>query len=159
MNKKVMYAVIAVVVLIAVIVGAIVIFSNNNSKVELDLATLNGEIKQKGGYDQMSTMTIDKTTATSLYEIEEAQIAEIIGEMPMMNVHASMYVVIKATEGNVETVKAKLDTYAQNYEQQWERYLPEQYDLVKNRKMGVVGDYVYMIVGQNAEEVETLIKK
>lgn len=160
MNKKVIYGVLAVIVIIALIIGIYAVSNNNNTPAtqNIDLTALNGEIQVKGQYDQMSTMPIDKEVAKSVYEIEENQIEEIIGAMPMMNVHASMYVVIKATDGNVENVKAKLEAYGQSYEQQWERYLPEQYDLVKNRKIGTNGNYVYMIVAKNAGEVEALIK-
>jgi len=161
MNKKVIYGILAVVVVIALIIGIYAVSNNNNNTQtaqNIDLTALNEEIMAKGQYDQMSTMPIDKEVAKSVYEIDEAQIEEIIGAMPMMNVHASMYVVIKATDGNVENVKAKLETYGQSYEQQWERYLPEQYDLVKNRKIGTKGNYAYMIVAKNAEEVEALIK-
>ena len=161
MNKKVIYGILAVVVVIALIIGIYAVSNNNNNTPatqNIDLVALNGAISTKGQYDQMSTMPIDKEVAKSVYEIEENQIEEIIGAMPMMNVHASMYVVIKATDGNVENVKAKLETYGQSYEQQWERYLPEQYDLVKNRKIGTNGNYAYMIVAKNAEEVEALIK-
>lgn len=162
MNKKIIYAIIAVVVVIAVIIGGYALLNNNNNNTptaqNIDLTVLNGEIQAKGQFDQMSTMPIDKEVAKSVYEIDETQIEEIIGAMPMMNVHASQYVVIKATEGNVENVKAKLETYGQSYEQQWERYLPEQYELVKNRKIGTNGNYAYMIIAQNAEELEALIK-
>ena len=76
----------------------------------------------------------------------------------MMNVHASMFVIIKATDGKVEEVLQKVETYATNYEAQWERYLPEQFELVKNREVGKTGNYVYMIVAENASELVKNIK-
>ena len=33
------------------------------------------------------------------------------------------------------------------------------YELVKQRKLDVVGNYVYLIISENASEVEQLIKK
>ena len=75
-----------------------------------------------------------------------------------IDVQASMYLVIQAKDGVVDSVKTKVDNYATSYEQQWERYLPEQYELVKQRKTGVKGNYVYLIISENAAELETLIK-
>ena len=82
-----------------------------------------------------------------------------IGKMPMMNVQASMYLLIQAKEGTVETVKSELDQYATKYEEQWSTYLPEQYELVKNRKTGIVGNTVYLIIAENAETLEQEITK
>lgn len=159
MNKKVIYAVIAIAVIVVLVLVGVSISKKPNNNQNIDLATLNTEIKAKGEFDKMATMTIDKQIAKDLFEIEESQIEEIIGEMPMMNVHASMFVVIKATEGNVNNVKEKIDSYANNYEEQWSRYLPAQYELVQNRKTGTIGNFAYLIICGNAEEVETLIKK
>lgn len=160
MNKKIIYAIIAIVVIIAVVICASVLLNNKNddNTKNIDLTTLNGEISTKGEFDQRATMTIDKELAKNIYDIDETQIEEIIGEMPMMNVHASQFVVIKSTEGNVENVKEKLEKYGQDYEKQWERYLPEQYELVQNRKIGTNGNYAYLIIAENAEELEALIK-
>ena len=76
----------------------------------------------------------------------------------MLNVQSSMYLVIKAKEDTVDEVKEKVESYAQKQEDAWSKYLPEQYELVKNRKQGVVGNYIYLIIGENAEEVEKLVK-
>ena len=76
----------------------------------------------------------------------------------MLNVQSSMYLLIKAKDDTIDLVKEKVDAYAQAQEEAWSRYLPEQYELVKNRKQGVIGNYVYLIIGENAEEVEKLVK-
>lgn len=162
MNKKVIYAIIAIVVVIAVVIGGFLLLNNKNNDKNttknINLAALDQEMSTKGQFDQMATMPIDKEVAKTVFEIEENQIEEIVGKMPMMNVQASMYVVIKATEGNIENVKTKLENYGKNYEEQWSRYLPAQYELVQNRKIGTNGNYAYLIICQNSEEVEGLIK-
>ena len=125
---------------------------------EINLEELNQEISEMKPFNEMATMDIDSSILTDLYQIDESLVKDSIGKMPMMNVHASMYLVIEATDGNVETVEEKVNTYAEAYETTWERYLPEQYELVKNRKIGVQGNFVYLIIAENAEDIEALIK-
>lgn len=156
MNKKIIFGVIAVIIVAILVVIGVLTFGKK--EVSIDLAKLNQEIIKKGPFGEMATMTIDKETVENLYTIQSSQIEEVIGEMPLMNVQASMFIVIKATDGNVEEVKTKVDEYAKNYEEMWSRYLPEQHEFVQNRKVGVKGNYVYMIICENAEEVEALIK-
>ena len=156
MNKKVVFGVIAVIIIaMLVIIG---VFAFGKKDVNIDLTKLNEEIIKNEPFGEMATMTIDKEILENVSSIQSSQIEEVIGEMPMMNVQASMFIVIKATDGNVQNVKTKVDEYATNYEEMWSRYLPEQYEFVKNRKVGIKGNYVYMIICENAEEIEALIK-
>lgn len=157
MNKKVMYGIIGVIVIAVIAVGVWFAFFNKK-KVEIDLAALNQKIETTGHYNEMSMMTIDKAILSSLMEIPENEVEEVIGGMPMMNIQASMYIVIKATPGNVENVKQKLEAYGKAQEATWERYLPAQYEIVKNRKVGTIGDYAYLVIAENADDVVAVIK-
>ncbi len=156
MNKKVIIAIIVVIIL-AVIAG--VFFFINSNKVELNLEELNTTISGMEPFSKMTTATIDSDVLSALYEIEPEEYEEVIGSMPMINVQASMYLVIKAKSDTLETVKQKVDAYAQKQETTWSTYLPEQYDLVKARRSGTVGNYVYLIIAENASEIEALINK
>lgn len=158
MKKSLLITIIVVAVLV---IGAIILFATEvigNKNVELDLQQVSTNIVNNSAFKEMAAMDIDKETLTSLMEIEENQVEEVVGKFPMMNVHASMYVIIKAAEGKVDEVLQKVETYATNYEAQWATYLPEQYELVKNREVGKTGNYVYMIVAENANELVKNIK-
>lgn len=158
MNKKAIYAIIAVVIVVVVALGIFFFVTGNNKEVNLDLQQLNTTISEKAPFNEMATMDITTEILTTYYEINAEDVEEVIGKMPAMNVHASMYLVIKAKEGSVDTVKTKVEQYAVNQEAMWERYLPEQYDLVKARKSGVNGNYVYLFISENASELEALVK-
>lgn len=158
MNKKVIFSIIAVVVVIAVALGIFFFVGGNNKEVNLDLQQLNTTISEKAPFNEMATMDINSETLTSLYDINAEDVEEVIGKMPMMNVHASMYLVIKAKEGTVDTVKEKVEQYAISQEQMWATYLPEQYALVQQRKLGVSGNYVYLFISENSSELEALVK-
>ena len=158
MSKKVIYTVIAIVVVALIALGAFLL-GGNNKEVALDLQQLNTALSEKAPFNEMATMDITSEELSMLMEVNAEDVEAVIGKIPMMNVHASMYLVIEAKEGSVETVKEKVDAYAQAQETQWQMYLPEQYELVKQRKSGVVGNYVYLIIAETSAELEELITK
>ncbi len=162
MSKKVIAIIVVAVLLVAVTVAIVAIKVSNVDVTEenkkIRLSELEEKISDMAPFNEMATMDIDNAILVDLYQLDDSQVENYIGKMPMMNVHASMYLIIKAADGKVEEVKEKLEVYADAYEATWEMYLPEQYELVKDRKLGVQGDYVYLIIAENADEIEALLK-
>lgn len=156
MNKKVLITIISIIALVIIAVGAYFLVKGNQ-KVTLDLATISKNITEKG-FSEMATTDVDKELLSTYFQVDTANVEEVYGKIPMMNVQASLYVLIKAVDGKAETVKQNIETFAQNYEEQWSRYLPAQHELVQNRKLGTNGDYVYLVIAENAEELVNLIK-
>lgn len=160
-NKNVIITIIVVVILIAVGVGIYFLLNNKPSApANINMSELNTNISKVGGFDEGASMQeVDKEMLANIYGITDtAAVESVIGKMPMINIRASMYVVIKAADGKVDYVKEKVDEYGKNYEQQWSTYLPDQHELVKARQSGNVGNYVYLIIAENAEELKGLIK-
>ena len=159
MKKNVLSVILAIVIIVVVVVGAYFILNGNQKEKSLDLNTASQTLSNSAPFNELSTMDITIDLLSSVYGINTQNVENVIGKMPMMNVQASMYLLIQAKEGTVETVKSELDQYATKYEEQWSTYLPEQYELVKNRKSGVVGNTVYLIIAENAETLEQEITK
>ena len=161
MNKKVIVAIVVVaVVVLAVVLGMVFLKRDKQDEnSELNLQELNTTISAMAPFDEMPTMEIDQETLEAVCGISSDIYEEAIGKMPMMNVQASMYLIIKAKDGKVEDVKSKVEDYATKQENIWSTYLPDQYDLVKARKLNVVGNYVYLIISESADEIEKLISK
>ena len=159
MTKKIMIALIVVVLLVAIGFG-IYYFINNNKEenVNIDLQAVNNTISTQQPFNELATIDITMENLTTLFNINAENVEEVVGKMAMMNVQASRYFIIKAKDGSVDTVKQQVEDYGNSYEQQWATYLPEQYELVKQRKIGVKGNFVYFIVAENAAELEALIK-
>ena len=155
MNKKVIIGIVATIVVIALAVGAFFIL---NKPKEINLAEVSAAISSKGGFDDMATSDIDTDFYTSYMAANAENVETMSGKFPMMNVHASMYLIVKAKDGQVEAVKQDLENFGQVYDDQWSRYLPAQHELVQNRKIGTYGNYAYIIIAQNAKELESLIK-
>ena len=158
MNKKVIIAIVAILVVLTVGVIGFLMLKEEPAK-SLNIETASNILANSVPFSEMATMYITSDLLEGVYGINPQNVANVAGKAPMMNVHASMYIILEAVDGQVDTVKTELEQYATSYEQQWERYLPEQYELVQNRKVGVVGNTVYMIVAENAETLEQEITK
>ncbi len=157
MKKKILIGAIVVLVIIAIVLGVYFMFFNKEKSLDINAA---GQILANSApFNEMSTIDLTLEELNTLMGINTENVEAAVGKIPMMNVQASMYVLIQAKDGTVETVKAELDQYATQYEEQWSRYLPEQYALVQNRVMGVVGNTVYMIIAENAETLNQEINK
>ena len=159
MKKKIL--IILVVILIVVVLGAGIYFilNNRSENKSLDVEPAGQTLANNTPFNEMATMDITIEELNTIYGINTENVEQVVGKMPMMNVQASMYVLIQAKDGTVDTVRAELDEYAKQYEEQWSMYLPEQYELVQNRKVGTIGNTVYMIISENAETLEQEITK
>lgn len=152
--------IIGIIISIAIIIVAIVylVIGKSNAEQKLNIDDVNKKISAETPFNEMSTQDITKKHLDNYFQINSENVEKVVGKIPMMNVHASMYIIIEAKEGKLEEVKNQLDAYALRYEEQWESYLPGQYDLVVNRKTGTVGNNVYLIISENSEELEKIIK-
>ena len=164
MSKKVIGIIVVAVLLIAVTVAVVAMrlskvdVSEGKAATEMNLEELNEEIMGMAPFNEMATMDIDESILVDVFQVDDAHVKNHIGKFPMMNVHASMYLIIEVNDGKAEDVKENLEVYAKAYEATWERYLPEQYELVKDRKLGIQGNYVYLIIAESADEIEALLK-
>ena len=156
-NNKLVISIVSVVLVLVLITG--ILFAVTKQKSNLNVQELNTTISKMTPFSQMATMDIDSSILSSLYDITPDLYDEAVGKMPMMNIQASMYLIIKAKDGKLEEVKEKVEKYAAGQEESWSKYLPEQYEIVKQRKQGVIGNYVYLIISENSAEIESLINK
>lgn len=105
-----------------------------------------------------ATMPVETEQMKDILDIDSSMVLEFDMKMPMMIVHSNTYIIVKPSEGNEEIVKEKIDTYMEKLEEQWSTYLPEQYELVKNRKEEKLGDYLIYIVSTDNDKVFEVIK-
>lgn len=159
MKKNVLIVLVVILIFAVIGVGAYFILKNTEDAKTLDINTAGQTLSNSSPFNELATMDITIDLLGTQYGINTENVENVVGKMPMMNVQASMYVLIQAKDGKVDTVKSELDNYAKQYEEQWSTYLPEQYELVQNRKTGVVGNTVYMIIAENADILEQEITK
>ena len=73
--------------------------------------------------------------------------------MPAMNVHATEIILVEAQDGKLDEVKKALDKRMETVEQTWSTYLPEQYELVKNRKTLEEGNVIAIVIADQADAI------
>ena len=169
--KKKLPLIIGIVVIIIAIVVVIVIAGNakkdeeqnggqeSQQSVELNLTEVASKIEENSIFAEMATEEVTTETLGSFFKVDTSKVSNVVGKVPLMNIQASMYVIVEANDSaSAEEVKTELETYGEAFEGQWKTYLPEQCDYVKNRKIGVKGKYAYLIIAENSDELEKLVK-
>lgn len=165
MKKRNIILIIISIVLVIIIGIALVIFlnynnsiSNKDENISISLDELDKKIEQTNEFEFLKMNAITDDEASVKFLIDKSKIKNIIGREPIVHTKSGMYVVIQTDLDNIQDVKLALESYGSEYEEQWKTYLPDQYELVKNREIGVKGDYVYMIVSESPEKILELIK-
>lgn len=104
--------------------------------------------------------TQDANILKEQYYIDSNDVEEFVIKRPLMNVHASEVAIIKAKdEDSVSKVKAGVEKRHEDLDKQWEQYLPDQHQLVKDAKIETIGNYVIFIVDAQGEKIEQVINK
>ena len=165
MKKRNIILIIISIVLVIIIGIALVVFlnynnstSNKDENISISLDELDKKIEQTNEFEFLKMNAITDDEASAKFLIDKSKIKNIIGREPIVHTKSGMYVVIQTDLDNIQDVKLALESYGSEYEEQWKTYLPDQYELVKNREIGVKGNYVYMIVSENPEKILELIK-
>ncbi len=165
MKKRNIIVIIISIILVIIIGIALVIFlnynnstSNKDENISISLDELDKKIEQTNEFEFLKMNAITDDEASAKFLIDKSKIKNIIGREPIVHTKSGMYVVIQTDLDNIQDVKLALESYGSEYEEQWKTYLPDQYELVKNREIGVKGNYVYMIVSESPEKILELIK-
>lgn len=161
-KTNVILGIVIAIFIICAITILIVAFINNKEKetvpVNIDFTALSSEIEDSTDFDSSKMQQITIEDLESSFNIKPEWIQQVIGEKPYVNVTSSMYVIVEATEGNVENLVSAFEKYGNDYDEMWKDYLTEEYELVKNRQIGYKGNYVYFVVSDYAKDVIDLIK-
>lgn len=165
MKKRNIILIIISIILVIIIGIVLVVFlnynnstSNKDENISIPLDELDKKIEQTNEFEFLKMNAITDDEASAKFLIDKSKIKNIIGREPIVHTKSGMYVVIQTDLDNIQDVKLALESYGSEYEEQWKTYLPDQYELVKNRKIGVKGNYVYMIVSESPEKILELIK-
>lgn len=121
--------------------------------------------------DSVMKLIEDNKYAQLLAGLTYADVEMVLGEdskdlveeglyaLPSFITSAQQYIIVKPSKGNKDEVKEKMDEYMKNLQTQWDAYLPDQAELVKNRKETTIGDYLIYIISKDNELVLKTIKK
>ena len=102
---------------------------------------------------------ITETLLSDLYNVDPKQVEAYAGLHPVTNVQATEIVILKMKDTSAADAALKaMEQYGNNVEEQWSMYLPEQYELAKNRIVKAKDNVVYFIVAEKPDEVEAVIE-
>lgn len=92
------------------------------------------------------------------YGIDFSSIEDYIFVMSELSTSVETVAVFKSgDEASRESVSAALQTFADGKRAEMENYLPEQFDIVDRSSVKTSGDYVYLVISENAEAIEEII--
>lgn len=162
MSKKTKLIIGYIIVMIIILVfGAVSIYMylNNQVPTNIDMNILNNKMAEEASFNSGRMQEITKENVTELFNIPQDKVKEVIGKVPLLNISSGMYVVIHTEKENVEQVEQLLINYGNDYENKWSTYMEDQYELVKQRKIGSIGNYVYMIVYETPDDMIKYLKE
>lgn len=145
----------AVIIILAIAVAGCT--TKKEEAVQVPVADIMAKLKESAEFPPMAEeidLKADVDMAGKLH-IDPAQLAE--GQMlkAMISVKADEIIVLKAAdEKYIADLKQALEEEGAAQETQWGTYLPDQYEIVKNRIIKQEGVYLALIISEKAEDVE-----
>lgn len=92
------------------------------------------------------------------YGIDISAIDDYIFAMSEMSTSVETVAIFKSEDAaSRENIIASLETFADGKRAEMENYLPEQFDIVDRSSVKTSGDYVYLVISDNAEAIEEII--
>ena len=115
-------------------------------------------IKESKPYLYGMMVELNDETVKSLLNLNPEDLEEYLIQLPMIT-QSSTYMILKPVDGKKQVVKEKLDKYFDEQEEQWKTYLPDQYEIIKNRTYTEIGDYMIYVASSNNDKVIETIEK
>lgn len=106
------------------------------------------------GIELPKRMNMDATMFQDTYGIATNHLSSYVVSMPTMNVHATEIAVFEVVDENARAaVKAGIEKRVKALTEQWQSYLPDQYELVKNYKVVDKGNLVLFVISGEADAI------
>lgn len=102
--------------------------------------------------DMPMMTTVNDALLSSIYGINASDLVEYVCKMPAMNTTATEFFIGEVKDGKMDTVKAALEARQAALDEEWSKYLPEQYELVQNYQLVTSGNYVIFVISDQVDE-------
>ena len=157
-RNKILVVIVSFLLIIFVCLGIYYIFMKTGES-KLNISSIAVNISNELNFDDIKYLKIDNETANKIFELESNKYTKIEAKIPIVNSLPNMYAFIEASDENIEYIENKIIEYGNKYQAEWEkRDNEEQLKIVKNRIIGKKENIVYIIVSQNAKNIEAYIK-
>ena len=101
--------------------------------------------------DMPMMTTVNDALLSSIYGINASDLVEYVCKMPAMNTTATEFFIGEVKDGKMDTVKAALEARQAALDEEWSKYLPEQYELVQNYQLVTSGNYVIFVISDQVD--------
>lgn len=101
---------------------------------------------------------VDQTMLGEVHGMKFDNIEEIHGKVPGKNTQATAIIGAKAKPGKVSEAKVELTKYLDSMKTSFKEYLPDQYEITNNAQFVEDGDYVYLVMSENVDDVVKELK-
>lgn len=92
------------------------------------------------------------------YGVDFSAIDDYVFAMSELSTSVETIAIFKSEDAaSRENITASLETFADGKRAEMENYLPEQFDIVDRSSVKTSGDYVYLVISENAEAIEEII--
>ena len=106
--------------------------------------------------EQPMMMELTDEQVQEIYNIDPEKLADYAIRIPMMNVKSNEIAILKVKDvADVPAVEEAVKQRAETVQQQFETYLPDQYENAKNYKVVTKGNYVLFVISDQADELVT----
>lgn len=93
------------------------------------------------------------------YGIDTASLDEYVFEMSEEATSAEAVIIIKCQDAELRsTITDGLNMLREDKMLELESYLPDQYTIVADSSVATSGDYVYLVISENAQDILSIIK-
>jgi len=116
------------------------------------------------GFNEVNLMDTDSESSSMVYieklKLKPEQLAEGFILVPMMNVKSDEIILLKAKDKEqVENLKEILEAEKRSQIETWERYLPDQYEKVKNNIIKTNGQYLLYVTYDFPEKIVQIFEE
>lgn len=102
---------------------------------------------------------LDKQTLQQLFNLTPDQIGKYSGVFSMTMTSADTFIGIKAKGGDTSVIKEAYNNRIVNIKSSFIKNINSEYKKVRNAKIIVKGDYVFLIIASDTKEVQEIINK
>lgn len=157
MNKK---FIVIFVILILIIVG-LVTFSmistirDNNAKknISISIEDFNNIASDSSNFKSSKVSEITMENIEEITGITSDNLEKVIGKKAVLNTDASIYILLEPKKEWYESVYGKITQFGAEYENEWKNYLEAEYDIVVDREIGKIANYIYLVISDDADDI------
>lgn len=104
--------------------------------------------------EQPAQIELQSDQVKEFYHIDPEKLDDYSIRMPMMNIKTNEIAILKVKDTkDVADIEQAMKQRAEDVKKQFETYLPDQYENAKNYKLITKGNYILLVISEEADEL------